>query len=195
MTWRQLLRSLLHAPMTLILIGVRSVICTVGLRLRGVRCTFVTCEGRLPKIHSAGAVSLGRLALRGTLLPVELGATRGGRLAVGDRTFINQGASVVASLDIDIGSDVRIGDFVAVYDTDHHPLDQDTPTRATAVRIEDNVWLGRGAVVLPGVVIGRHAVVAAGSVVTSDVSAETMVAGNPARFVRALHADPGWRRE
>ena len=175
-------------------LAVRSLLCTAWLKFCGVQCRFVSCTGRLPKLHAGGSVELGRIALRGTVAPVELGATEGGSLTVGDRTFINQGASVVASAQIEIGRDVRIGDFAAVYDSDHHPIDQVTPTRTAPVRIENNVWLGRGAIVLPGVVIGTHAVVGAGAVVTSDVTERTLVVGNPARAVRELQAEPGWRR-
>jgi len=57
---------------------------------------------------------------------------------------------------------------------------------ARPIVIEDNVWLGGGAIVLPGVRIGRNAVVGAGAVVTRDVAANTVVAGNPARVIREI---------
>jgi maltose O-acetyltransferase len=56
------------------------------------------------------------------------------------------------------------------------------------------VWIGRSAIILPGVTIGDNAVVAAGAVVTKDVPDATLVAGNPARVVRTLVVDDGWRR-
>jgi acetyltransferase-like isoleucine patch superfamily enzyme len=62
------------------------------------------------------------------------------------------------------------------------------------VHIGDNVWIGRSAIILPGVTIGDNAVVAAGAVVTKDVEEATLVAGNPARVVRTLVVDDGWRR-
>jgi maltose O-acetyltransferase len=62
------------------------------------------------------------------------------------------------------------------------------------VHIGDNVWIGRSAIILPGVTIGDNAVVAAGAVVTKDVPDATLVAGNPARVVRTLVVDDGWRR-
>jgi len=52
--------------------------------------------------------------------------------------------------------------------------------------IEDNVWLGGGAILLPGVRVGRNAVVGAGAVVSRSVPADTVVAGNPARVIREI---------
>ena len=107
---------------------------------------------------------------------------------------MNQGASIVAEREIRIGEDVRIGDLVGVYDSNHHALERGAPVETAAVAIGDNVWLARGAVVLPGVSIGRGSVVAGGAIVTSAVPVGVGVAGNPARVVRELDAPPGWRR-
>jgi acetyltransferase-like isoleucine patch superfamily enzyme len=148
----------------------------------------------MPRVLGQGTVRLGRICLRGSIAPVELGATRGGELTIGDGSYLNQGCSIVSTLRIDIGEGVRIADFVAIYDTDYHPVDQASEIRQAPVVIEDNVWIGRGAIVLPGVRIGTHSVVAAGAVVTTDVPERTLVAGSPARAVRALAAEDGWRR-
>lgn len=169
--------------------------CALLLRRRGVDAGFVTCEGRLPVVHGAGRCRLGRVALRGTISPLEIGAEGGGELTVGDGVFINQGASIVAHQSISVGDDCRIGDFAAIYDTDHHPVEQGTDVRRAPVRVGRNVWIARGATVLPGVTIGDHAVVGAGAVVTEDVPARTLVAGNPARAIRTLQAEDGWRRD
>ena len=59
-------------------------------------------------------------------------------------------------------------------------------TFARPVRIEDNVWIGGGAILLPGVTVGDNSVIGAGAVVTRDVPANTVVAGNPARVIREL---------
>ncbi len=181
-------------PGELVALVWRSAACTLSALVRGIDCQVVTCEGRLPRFHASGSVRFGRIAVRGATVPVELGASAGGRLEIGARTFINQGATIVARCLITIGEDVRVGDFVAIYDTDYHPVDEVTPVRTLPVRIGDNVWIGRGAVVLPGVTIGDHAVVAAGSLVTADVSERTLVAGNPARHLRDLSATEGWKR-
>jgi acetyltransferase-like isoleucine patch superfamily enzyme len=165
------------------------------LKIRGVDSGLVTNEGRQPLIRTNGTLKLGRVALRGTAAPVELGAEDGGRLEIGDDVFVNQGATIVAWHAIAIGDHTRIGDYVAIYDTDHHAVDQDTPLRRAPVVIGRNVWVARGSIVMPGVTIGDHSVVAAASVVTADVPARTLVAGNPARPVRELSAEDGWRRD
>lgn len=60
--------------------------------------------------------------------------------------------------------------------------------------IQDNAWIGTGALILPGVTIGRNAVVAAGSTVTKDVPENTLVAGAPAKIIRELTIHDGWVR-
>jgi acetyltransferase-like isoleucine patch superfamily enzyme len=180
--------------MNYVQLAARTALFRVQMRRQGVSGGLVTVEGWLPVLHGAGQVHLGRVALRSFTARIELGAERGGRLNVGDGVFINQGASVVASLEIDIGPGARIGDFAAIFDSDHHPVEQGAVIRRAPVVIGANAWIGRGAMVLPGVTVGDHAVVAAGSIVTRDVPSRTLVAGNPARPVRELNADQAWRR-
>jgi acetyltransferase-like isoleucine patch superfamily enzyme len=128
-------------------------------------------------------------------VPCEIGAkNRNARLQIGDRVFVNQGASVLAACSIEIGDDCLIGDYVAVLDSNWHSLDSDNPTRSAPVVIGNNVWLCRGVTVLPGSKIGDHTVVAAGSVVKGDLPARVLAAGNPAQVVRELKISDGWRR-
>ena len=97
---------------------------------------------------------------------------------------------------------IEIGDGVTISHrcilASHMATDAETPLRAlypghaARVRIEDGAWLCAGAIVLPGVTVGRNAVVAAGAVVSRDVPPGTLVAGVPARVVRELgRADAG----
>ena len=122
-----------------------------------------------------------------------------GRIILGDAVRV-QSTPVRASLRagpdglLTIGDDVRLADFAAVWDTDFHELEAGGGVRVAPVTIGDNVWIGRQAIVLPGVTIGRDAVVAAGAVVTRDVPPGVLVAGNPATVVRELRTAPGWRR-
>jgi acetyltransferase-like isoleucine patch superfamily enzyme len=173
---------------------VKSAICTVWFRLRGVRAV-VGCDGRLPVLYGGGTVTIGAgFGTRSRVARSEIGALPGGRLGIGDRVFVNQGASVVASRSVEIGDGTLIGDFAAVYDTDHHALDSGRPVKTAPVVIGRNVWLGRGVIVLPGSVIGDHSVIAAGSVVRGEIPARVLATGNPAVPVRELTITDGWLR-
>jgi maltose O-acetyltransferase len=113
----------------------------------------------------------------------------GFNVSVGERFYANVGCVFLDCAPVHIGDRVLFGPAVHLY-TATHPLDADTRRRgleyARPISIGDDVWIGGGAIVLPGVTIGDRAVVGAGSVVSSDVSADTCVAGNPARPIRQL---------
>src|SRR5258705_2545823 len=107
-------------------------------------------------------------------------------IEIGDGTGIS-GASIVARSAITIGKRVLIGAGACIWDTDFHPLDPDVrrqhPTqraKSAPITIEDEVFIGARSIILKGVSIGRGAVIGAGSVVTKDVKAGEIVAGNPA---------------
>jgi len=57
------------------------------------------------------------------------------------------------------------------------------------ITVEDNVWIGGNATILPGVTIGKNSIIAAGAVVTKDVAANTIVGGNPAQLIRAINEE------
>ena len=144
---------------------------------------------------AAGSITCGRLFLRCKTMPIEVGAAKDGSLVLGERVFINTGATIIATHSIVLGDDCLIGDLVAIFDTDFHQMEPSRPTRVAPVRLGANVWVGRSATILPGVTIGDHAVIAAGSIVTDDVPTRTLVAGAPARPIRTLDIPDGWRRE
>ena len=127
-----------------------------------------------------------------------------GRVTVGDFTLLN-GALVMCEDRIDIGSHCLISWNVGIADSDFHPLEpaqrlidaralapflKDRPPRpelkTAPVIISDNVWIGMNAVILKSVTIGENSVVAAGSIVTKSVPANTVVAGNPAVAVKTF---------
>jgi acetyltransferase-like isoleucine patch superfamily enzyme len=127
-----------------------------------------------------------------------------GCVTVGDFTLLN-GALVMCEKRIDIGSHCLISWNVGIADSDFHPLDpaqrvidshalapflKDRPPRpklkTAPVIISNNVWIGMNAIILKGVTIGENSVVAAGSVVTRSVPANTVVAGNPAVPVKTF---------
>jgi maltose O-acetyltransferase len=113
----------------------------------------------------------------------------GYQIHIGDRTFANFGLMALDVAKIVIGDDVQIGPKVQLLTPTHPP---DAIVRrakweaAKPITIEDNAWLGGGAIVLAGVVVGENAIVGAGAVVTKDVPPNTIAMGNPARVVRSL---------
>jgi acetyltransferase-like isoleucine patch superfamily enzyme len=118
-------------------------------------------------------------------------------LRIGDRCVIGRGSHIVAHHSIQIGDDVYTGPYVYITDQNHGYTDPETPIgrqmpRNTAVSIGSGTWLGAGAIILPGACIGRNVVVAAGSVVRGEIPDRCVVAGVPARVVRAYVAGDGW---
>jgi acetyltransferase-like isoleucine patch superfamily enzyme len=115
-------------------------------------------------------------------------------LEVGDRTGISNRCRFTVGKRISIGNDCMIAAGVWIFDSSGHSTDPasrlaDLPPPADEVRpvsIGDNVWIGTNSIIFPGVTIGEGSVVSAGSVVLSDVPANTIVAGNPARRIGTL---------
>jgi maltose O-acetyltransferase len=110
-------------------------------------------------------------------------------ITVGARTFINYNLPALDVAPIIIGEDCQIGPNVQLL-TPTHPVEpqprRDRLEAAKPITIGDNVWLGGGAIVLPGVTIGDNSVIGAGAVVTRDVPANSVAVGNPARVVREI---------
>ncbi|CAM5640052.1 sugar O-acetyltransferase [Streptomyces fumanus] len=113
----------------------------------------------------------------------------GDHIAIGARTFVNYNLTALDVAAITIGADCQIGPNVQLL-TPTHPLEpgprRDKLEAARPITIGDNVWLGGGAIVLPGVTIGDDSVIGAGAVVTKDVPPGVVAVGNPARPVRDL---------
>ncbi len=125
----------------------------------------------------------------GTEIRPPLYVDYGAHLTIGARCFANFGLVALDVAAIAIGDDVQIGPNVQLL-TPTHPVEPE-PRRqkweaAEPIVIGDNVWLGGGVVVLPGVTIGENTVVGAGSVVTRNLPANVVAVGNPARVVRSL---------
>jgi acetyltransferase-like isoleucine patch superfamily enzyme len=112
----------------------------------------------------------------------------GRNLRFGRNVFVNHGCTAMDLGGIAIGDDVMIGPNVQLISSGH-PLDPATrrsQITTAPIRIGRGAWIAAGAIVLQGVTVGDDAVVGAGAVVTKDVPARTLVAGVPARVVRAL---------
>jgi maltose O-acetyltransferase len=113
----------------------------------------------------------------------------GTNTSIGDRFYANTGCVLLDSAAVTIGDRVLLGPSVQLYAATH-PLEPELRAQgleyAEPISIGDDVWIGGGAIVLPGVTVGDGAVIGAGSVVTTDVPAGAVVAGNPARVIRSL---------
>ncbi|MFF2369193.1 sugar O-acetyltransferase [Agromyces sp. NPDC058110] len=113
----------------------------------------------------------------------------GENLHIGARTFINSNLTALDVARITIGEDCQIGPNVQLL-TPTHPIEpqprRDKLEAALPITIGDNVWLGGGVIVCPGVSIGENSVIGAGSVVTRDIPANVVAVGNPARVVREI---------
>lgn len=117
-------------------------------------------------------------------------------VSIGDRCLIGRGSGIVGHFSIEIGNDVWTGHNVYITDQNHGYEDISRPISAQsqperAVRIGEGSWLGFGTVVLPGVTIGRHVVIGANSVVTSDIPDNSVAVGAPARVIRR-HDGVSW---
>lgn len=114
----------------------------------------------------------------------------GVHIRIGRDVFLNYGCVLLDVCEIVIGDGTQIGPLVQILAADHP---RDPAARAAGlengrpVRIGRNVWIGGGALILPGVTVGDDAIVGAGAVVTRDVAPGATVAGNPARPIPARH--------
>jgi maltose O-acetyltransferase len=145
----------------------------------------VTDEGTARPILVELLGSLGEDAFVKPPLYVDYGE----HISIGARTFINYNLTALDVATITIGADCQFGPNVQLL-TPTHPIEpqprRDRLEAARPITIGDNVWLGGGAIVCPGVTIGDNSVIGAGSVVTRDVPANVLAAGNPARVLREI---------
>ncbi len=103
------------------------------------------------------------------------------------------GVTIVAAKAILIGDRVSCGVNVCIYDNDFHPLNahlrtvnNESEIAALPVTIGNDIWIGANSLILKGVIIGDRSIVGAGSVVTTDIPADSIYAGNPARFIKRI---------
>ena len=110
-----------------------------------------------------------------------------GKVQIGNKTRIGIGSVIIGP--VSIGDDVRLAQNVVITALNHNYQDTTLPiseqgVKAEQIYIGDETWIGANSVILPGVFIGKHCVVAAGSIVTKNVPSYSVVAGNPARIIK-----------
>lgn len=114
----------------------------------------------------------------------------GKKVHMGKHCYSNFGLTLVDDAEIYIGDNVLFAPNVTLC-TAAHPILPELRTKGyqfnVPVRIESGVWLGAGAIVLPGVTIGENSVIGAGSVVTKDIPANVVAVGNPCRVLREIN--------
>lgn len=129
----------------------------------------------------------------------------GGEISIGLNSYVGRNSIVWSGDSIHIGDNVLISHHVNISDTSAHELDHlerserfkelltkghpenKASIRTTPIRIEDFAWINPYSIIARGVTIGKGAIVGAGSVVVKDVAPFTLVAGNPAKFIKALN--------
>jgi len=163
------------------------------------RADAVRCDALLARFNATRATDvderrriltdlLGELG-EGTVIRPPLFMDYGYQTSVGSGTFINFNCVILDVGRVRIGADVQIGPNVQIL-TPTHPIDPEQRRSgleaAKPITIEDNVWLGGGAIVLAGVTIGRDTVVGAAAVVTKDLPPGVVAVGNPARVIRPV---------
>jgi maltose O-acetyltransferase len=145
----------------------------------------ITDEGVARPILVQLLGSLGEGALAKPPLYVDYGE----HISIGPRTFINYNLTALDVAAITIGTDCQLGPNVQLL-TPTHPIEpqprRDRLEAAKPITIGDNVWLGGGVVVCPGVTLGDNSVIGAGAVVTRNIPANVVAVGNPARVIREI---------
>jgi len=176
------LKVFIRSPFSTIALLVRRQV----LRLKGVTVGRKLClEGRID-------VAVGRNVRLGDYVRlgggVYLGTWPTGKLVVGDNTYIGRWSIILAHESVMIGSDCLIAPGCHITDVNHGiapgELIRNQPLVSKPVCIGNDVWVGVGCSILPGVTIGDGVVVGARSVVTNDVPANAVVVGAPARLIR-----------
>lgn len=112
----------------------------------------------------------------------------GYNIHVGCNFYAGYNFTILDMAEVRIGDDCMLAPNVGIYTAGHsiEPKERNKSGYGIPITIGNNVWIGGHSVILPGVTIGDHSIVAAGSVVTKDVPANTIVAGNPAKLLRHI---------
>lgn len=149
------------------------------------------------RIDGQGVVSIGEHVSLGYPPAPRLGSgeillqarDKSARIVIGERSCFSNNVSIVARGRIEIGRSCLIGDSVMIVDADFHEVNPERrhePGETSPVLISNNVWIGSRVIILKGVRIGEHSVIAAGAVVTSDIPPRSLAGGVPARVIKTI---------
>lgn len=131
---------------------------------------------------------LGNRIGEGSMIAPPIAGAAIDQLAIGRNVYINSGSLLMARGGIAIEDDVLIAANVQLISNNHDPYDRAVLT-CKPVLIKKGAWIGAGASIMPGVTVGRYAIVGAASVVTHDVPDYAVVVGSPARVIKTLAED------
>lgn len=121
----------------------------------------------------------------GSRIVAPMTIVHGDKVRIGRNAIVMPNSLMMASGTITIEDTVQVAAYVKLISNNHDPYDRMILTCRPVV-LKRNCWIGAGAVILPGVTVGENSIVGAGSVVTKDVPDNTVVAGNPAKFIKHL---------
>lgn len=131
---------------------------------------------------------------KGSTIHMWAGFYQPENITIGDDSILGDHVFLDGRAKLDIGNHVDIASQVLIYNSQHDIDSEDFYGMSNPVRIEDYTFIGPRAIILPGVTIGKGAVVAAGAVVTDDVEPFTVVGGVPAKVIRKrLNTNPHYK--
>ncbi len=113
----------------------------------------------------------------------------GGKIEIGNNTFINEGCIISSRKLIKIGENCNLGNNISIYDNDHDYRRNLSVYVSSDVNIGNNVWIGANCIILKGVTIGDNSVIAAGSVVINDVSANSIIYQRKNTIIKEVRKD------
>jgi maltose O-acetyltransferase len=116
----------------------------------------------------------------------------GSNITVGEKVYLNFNCTILDVTTVNIGNNVLIGPSVQMYAATH-PVDWKVRSsgleNGKPISIGDDVWIGGGSIICPGVNIGARTIIGAGSVVTKNIPADVVAAGNPCRIIRKMNGE------
>ena len=152
-------------------------------------------SGRAPRLEITGTVELGeQISFRGLTRLTSISVEPGAVLKIGAYGYLNQGANLAVTRGLTLGPRCVVAEGVSFFDTNYHEVDEGAGVLTAPIVIGRNVWIGQGAIILPGTQVGDHSVIAAGAVVRGAFPARSLIAGVPARRVRDIRCHDNFFR-